>query len=306
VELEGIFTLRNLADAQLLKAGISKAEKAVVIGGGVLGLEAVEEMISQGIEVAVVEHNTRIMPRQLDEPASIRLQELMRNKGVRLYLGLDTEEILGDGKVTGVKLNDGQVLGADLVLLSTGVKPNVELAVEAGIQVDRGIVVDAGMRTSASDVFAVGDVAQFGDRLIGLWPVSLEMGRVAGATAAGDWVEYVEPILATMLAAFGSEIFSLGEVNLPVDQCRVTEVWDPVENFYKKSFIKDGVLVGVIIIAPRVNAGEALKNLGKDKSGQKKAKKWKCRVCGYLHDGPEPPDECPVCGASKEMFDPVF
>ncbi len=306
VNQQGVFALRNLADAQLLKKGIQGAKKAVVIGGGVLGLEAVEEMVAQGLEVAVVEHFTRIMPRQLDEPASLRLHQLMRDKGVQLYLGLDTEEILGDGTVTGVRLNDGQVLEADLVLLSTGVKPNVELAAEAGLQVDRGIVVDAGMRSSAADVYAAGDVAQFGDRLIGLWPVSLEMGRIAGATATGDWVEYVEPILSTMLAAFDREIFSVGEVNLPLAECRVIEVWDPVENFYKKSFVKDGVLVGVIIIAPKVNTGEALKNLGRDESGKKRTNRWKCRVCGYIHEGPEPPDECPVCGAPKEMFDPLY
>lgn len=302
---KGVFALRNLADAQLLKEGIQTSKKAVVIGGGVLGLEAVEEMIAQGLEVAVVEFSPRIMPRQLDESSSLRLQDLMQDKGVKLYLGLGTEEILGDDRVTGVKLNNGQVLEGDLILLSTGVKPNVELAREAGLQVDRGIMVDSSMRTGASNVFAAGDAAQVGDRLIGLWPVSLEMGRVAGANAAGDWLEYKEPILSTMLAAFDREIFSVGEVNLPVEECRITEVWDPVEKFYKKSFVKDGVLVGVIIIAPRVDTSEALQNLGRDSSGKKRVNKWKCRVCGYIHEGPEPPEECPVCGAGKDMFDPV-
>ena len=142
--------------------------------------------------------------------------------------------------------------------------------------------------------------------MIGLWPVSLEMGKVAGANAAGDWLEYKEPVLSTMLVAFDMEIFSVGEVNLPAEEVRVAEIWDPKENFYKKSFIKDGVLMGEIIIAPRVDSSEALRNLGRDKSGKKRANKWKCRVCGYIHEGPEPPEECPVCGASKDMFDPIF
>ncbi|MCX5779283.1 MAG: FAD-dependent oxidoreductase, partial [Firmicutes bacterium] len=305
-DLEGVYTFRNLADAQLLKAAIGNSQRAIVIGGGVLGLEAVNEMIVRGLEVAVVEFSSRLMPRQLDEPASMRVETLIKAKGVQLYLGMETEAILGAGKVSGVKLKNGQVLDADLVLLSTGVQPNLELAQAAGVQVDRGIVVDACMRTNASGVFAAGDVAQFGDRLIGLWPVALEMGRVAGANAAGDWPEYVEPVLSTMLEAFGMQIFSVGEINWPADQCRITEVWDPVENFYKKSYMKDGVLVGVIIIAPKVNTGEALRNLGRDESGHKRANRWKCRVCGYVHEGPEPPDECPVCGAPKEMFDPIF
>ncbi|MFZ3129937.1 MAG: FAD-dependent oxidoreductase, partial [Desulfosporosinus sp.] len=300
------FTLRNLVDARKLKAALGKAKQVVVIGGGVLGLEAVQEMLAQELKVSVIEASPRIMPRQLDETTSLRLQEIMRNKGVKLYLGMATEEILGDGKVSGVRLKDGQVIPADLVLLSTGVKLNVELALEAGIQVNKGIVVDAGMRTSAANVFAVGDVAQFSDRLIGLWPVSLAMGRVGGANAAGDWIEYVEPVLATLLAAFGLEIFSVGEVNIPADQCRVVEVWDPIENFYKKSFLKEGVLVGEIIMAPKIKTGETLNSLGRDSSGQKRAKKWKCRICGYIHEGPEPPEECPVCGAAKDMFDPIF
>ncbi|NLW92562.1 MAG: FAD-dependent oxidoreductase [Syntrophomonadaceae bacterium] len=305
VEQAGVFALRSLGDALVLKEAIKSAKTAVVIGGGVLGLEAVWEMVSSGVEVSVIEHNTRLMPRQLDEPSSLKLQQAMIDKGIKLYLGLDTEEILGDGRVTGVKLSDGQLLPADLVLLSTGVKPNTELAQAAGLEIAQGVVVDGRMRTSAGDIYAAGDGAQFGERLIGLWPVSLEMGRVAGAAAAGDWVEYKPPIISTMLVAFDLEIFSIGEVNLPVDQCRVVEVNDPVENYFKRSYIKDGVLVGEIIIAPQVDSSESIRNLGRDKSGKKHYKRWKCRICGYVHEGPEPPDECPVCGAAKDMFDPV-
>ncbi|MDD4803346.1 MAG: FAD-dependent oxidoreductase, partial [Syntrophomonas sp.] len=305
VDNQGVFALRTLEDAHRLKAALQHCKKAVVIGGGVLGLEAVEEMLALNIQVTVVEHNNRLMPRQLDEPSSQRLQELMNSRGINLCLGVDTEEILGDGIVSGVKLNTGEILDADLVLLSTGVKPNVELAKAAGLELDRGIVVDAGMRTSISDIYAAGDVAQFGDRLIGLWSISLEMGKVAGAVAAGDWLEYKEPQISTLLAAFGHEIFSIGEVNLPAAECRVVEIKDPAEDFYKKSFFKDGVLVGEIIIAPRVNTSDAFRTLGRDSSGRKKSNHWKCKVCGYIHEGSEPPEECPVCGAPQNMFEPV-
>jgi NAD(P)H-nitrite reductase large subunit/rubredoxin len=229
----------------------------------------------------------------------------MKAKGVNLYLGLDTEEIVGDGQVRGVRLNDGQVLEADLVLLSTGVKPNIELARDAGLEMAQGVVVDNSMRTSRANIYAAGDGAQFGERLIGLWPVSMEMGRVAGAAAAGDWVEYKAPLLSTMLVAFDMEIFSIGEVNLPAEQCRIVEVNDPVENFYKRSYFKDGVLVGEIIIAPQVDTTQSMQALGRDSGGKKRTKHWKCRVCGYVHEGAEPPDECPVCGAPKDMFDPI-
>ncbi len=303
---EGVYALRNFDDAKNLKAAMKDARRAVVIGGGVLGLEAVWEMVFQGMEVAVVEFMPRILPRQMDESSSRRLEGLITAKGAALHLGVSTEEIIGqDGRASGVRLSDGQILPADLVLLSTGTKPNVELAQEAGINVERGIVVDAGMRTSASNVFAAGDVAQFGENLIGLWPVSIEMGKIAGAAAAGDWVEYKPPVLSMMLVGFDYEIFSIGDVNVPPDAARITETFDPVEKFYKKSFMKDGVLVGEIIIAPKVNTAESMKNLGRDASGKRRTTKWKCRVCGYIHEGPEPPDECPVCGAPKELFDPI-
>lgn len=305
LENQGVYALRSLQDALRLKEAIKTTRKAVVIGGGVLGLEAVWEMISSGVEVAVVEHNQRIMPRQLDEPASRRLQRLMEAKGVKLCLGLDTEEIVGDGQVRGVRLSDGRLLEADLVLLSTGVKPNIELARDAALEMAQGVVVDSSMRTSLPNIYAAGDGAQFGERLVGLWPVSLEMGRVAGAAAAGDWVEYKAPLLSTMLVAFDMEVFSIGEVNLPAEQCRIVEVNDPVENFFKRSYFNNGVLVGEIIIAPRVDTTQSIQNLGRDSSGKRHSQHWKCRVCGYVHEGPEPPDECPVCGAPKDMFDPI-
>ncbi|HAG11047.1 MAG TPA: MBL fold metallo-hydrolase [Desulfotomaculum sp.] len=305
LENRGVHALRSLQDSLLLKEAIKSAKKAVVIGGGVLGLEAVWEMVSSGVEVAVIEHNQRIMPRQLDEPASGRLQALMESKGVKLYLGLDTAEIVGDGQARGVRLSDGRLLEADLALISTGVKPNMELARDAGIDVAQGIVVDGSMRTSQSSIYAAGAGAQFGERLVELWPVSLEMGRVAGAAAAGDWVEYKAPLLSTMLVAFDMEIFSIGEVNLPPELCRIVEVNDPAENFFKRSYIKDGVLVGEIIIAPKVDATQSMQNLGRTSGGQKRIRHWKCRVCGYVHEGPEPPDECPVCGSPKYVFYPI-
>ena len=304
-EKAGVFALRNLQDAMKLKEAIKAAKKAIVIGGGVLGLEAVWEMVSSGLKVSVVEFNDRLMPRQLDTTASSRLQDIIRSKGVELFLGEATDEILGDEQAVGVKLKSGQVVEGDLILLSTGVKPNIEIAAEAGLEIKQGIVVDSQMRTSISDVFAAGDSAQFGERLIGLWPVSTEMGRIAGAAAAGDWIEYTPPALATMLVAFDQEIFSLGDVNIDPEECRVTETIDPVQGYYKKSFVKDGVLVGEMIIARKIDTSSTLQQMGRDQEGNKRYNKWQCKVCGYIHEGPEPPDECPVCGAPKDMFEPI-
>lgn len=304
-DLDGVYSLRSLDDAKELKKVFKQTKKALVIGGGVLGLEAVWEMLSLGIEVTVVEFSDRIMPRQLDIDFSKKLQDLMVAKGVKLHLGVATDEILGDGKATEVKLSDGTVLVTELVLLSTGVKPNCELAEAAGIEVKQGIIVDERMRTNVNDVFAIGDVAQFGERVIGLWPISMEMGKIVGSTVTGDWLEYKQPLLSTLLKAFDTDIFSVGEVNWADGECRIVEVSDPKNNYYKKSFIKDGVLKGEIIMGQDVDTRETLHGLGRDESGEKQYNKWICRVCNYVHEGPEPPDVCPVCGAPKDAFDPV-
>jgi len=299
---EGVFTLRSLGDADMIREYSQGLKKVVIIGGGVLGLEAAYELKEGGFEVAIIENSPRLMPRQLDQDASRHLEEILVSAGIELVLNASTAEILGDERAKGVKLADGREILCDFVLLSTGVRPNVALAQAAGLSVNRGVVVDSSMRTSASDVLACGDVAEVNGVAAGLWTVAVEMGRVAGGTAAGDWLEYDPPKLSTMLAVFDKEIFSVGDVNNPQD-CRIVISIDPAADSFKKYFFKDGVLVGAIIIAPRVQAKGALSALGR---GTKvKANKWKCRRCGYIHEGPEPPDECPVCGAPKNMFDPV-
>jgi len=302
-DLEGVFTLRSLQDADRIREYSQGLKKAVIIGGGVLGLEAAFELHEGGFEVNIIEYMPRLMPRQLDQGSSSWLEDALTKAGINLYLEASTSEIIGDGKVSSVKLADGREIPCDLVLLSTGVRPNVELAKEAGISVNKGIVVDSSMRTSASDVFACGDVAEFNDTVAGLWSVASDMARVAGANAAGDWLEYDPPKLSTLLAVFDKEIFSVGEVNLTADEARIVEINDPSTSTYKKYFMKDGVLIGAIIIAPKVRATSALRALGK--GAKPKANKWKCRRCGYIHEGPEPPDICPVCGAPKNVFDPV-
>jgi NAD(P)H-nitrite reductase large subunit/rubredoxin len=300
---QGVFALRSLEDADHIREYSQGHKKAVIIGGGVLGLEAAYELKEGGFEVAIIEASPRLMPRQLDQDASGRLEEILTKAGIELFLGSSTAEILGDERAIGVKLSDGREIPCDFVLLSTGVRPNTGLAEAGGLNVNRGVVVDSSMRTSANDVLACGDVAEYNGVVAGLWTVAVEMGRVAGATAAGDWLEYDPPKLSTMLAVFDKEIFSVGDVNQPPENCRIVISNDPVADSFKKYFIKDGVLIGAIIIAPKVQATGALRAVGR--GGKVKASKWKCRRCGYIHEGPEAPDECPVCGAPKNLFDPV-
>jgi len=301
----GVFTLRNWADAKSMQKSFKEGQRVLLAVTGLQGLQLVDPLVKQGLQVTLVDSNPRLMPHQLDEMGSERLRQLMVENGVGVLLGVEVAAVLGGEQVNGVQLSDGQVVDADIVVFSVGFVPAVELAKTAGIEVDYGIQVDESMRTSASDVFAAGDAAQLGGVRVGSWAVALEMGRIAGANAAGDWLEYSKPLVPVMVKIFGQEVFSLGEVNLPPEECRITEVWEEKENYYQKSFVRDGVLVGVIIMAPKVDTRESMASLGRDASGAMRTNNWKCRVCGYVHEGLEPPDECPACGADRDMFDPV-
>ena len=301
----GVFSLRNWADAKSMQKSLQEGQRVILAVTGLQGLQLVDPLVKHGLQVTVVEANPRLMPNQLDQPGSERLRQLIAENGVDVLLGVEVAEVLGDDQVTGVQLSDGQILDADIAVFALGFVPRVELAQAAGISVDNGIQVDESMRTSASGVFAAGDAVSLIGTPVGSWAVALEMGRVAGANAAGDWLEYSKPLVPVLVKAFGQEVFSLGEVNLPPEDCRIIEVWEEKENYYQKSFIRDGVLVGVIIMAPKVDSRESMQSLGRDASGAKRSNKWKCRVCGYIHEGLEPPDECPACGADADMFDPV-
>ncbi|MGE5416596.1 MAG: FAD-dependent oxidoreductase [Acidobacteriota bacterium] len=302
-DLPGVFVMRSLDDARTVKQAAAQAKSAIIVGGGVLGLEAAWELKSLGLDVTVAEYAPRIMPRQLDPAGSAKLERIITEAGIKLAMGAAAEEITGDRKVAGIKFKDGGEIICDMVIFSVGVTPNIELAKEAGINTNRAIVVDKAMRTSASGIYACGDVAEIDGVNAGLWPVAAEMGRIAGASAAGDWLEYQQPLLSLMLAAFEWEVFSLGDIS-NVDDCKVVEINDPQDGSYAKYYYREGVLVGIIMIARKVDVVEALRSFGKGASA--KADKWRCRRCGYVHDGDEPPDTCPACGAPKKMFDPVF
>ena len=302
---DGVFSLRSWNDARTMAQSLKEGQRVILAVTGLQGLQLVDPLVKKGLQVTVVDTNPRLMPHQLDEPGSERLRQLIIENGIDVVSGAEVASILGGQQLSGVKLSDGQVKDADAVVFSVGFIPNVELAQAAGIEIDEGIQVDESMRTSRSDVFAAGDAAQLSSARVGSWAAALEMGRIAGANAAGDWLEYSKPLVPALLKIFGQEVFSLGEVNLPPGDCRITEVWEEKENYYQKSFVRDGVLVGVIIMAPKVDSREAMQSLGRDASGSKRSNKWKCRVCGYMHEGLEPPDECPACGADQDMFDPV-
>lgn len=249
---KGVFTLRTIANALEIQAFARTIEQAVVIGGGLLGLEAARAVSVLGPKVTVVEFFERLLPRQLDFEGAQVLQREMERFGLTIVTGAATEEILGDGTVRGIRLKDGREFPGQMVIISAGIRPNTELAAAAGIQVNRGVVVDKAMRTSAEDVWAAGDVAEFEGRIWGIVTAATEQARVAAANMAAPAGEtpatYVDIIPSNTLKVVGIDLTSIGLVNPEGDGYEEIRRKEESAGRYEKLVLKDGRIVGAIIL----------------------------------------------------------
>jgi nitrite reductase (NADH) large subunit len=244
---EGVFTLRTLGDAQKIKAFAQKSRQAILIGGGLLGLEAGNGLRKAGLKITVVEFFPRLLPRQMDVPGAALLQRQMEGMGFDFYLGAKTREIRREGGKLHVDLEGGESLAADLVLISAGVRPELTLAKSLGLAVDKGVKVDDQMKTALDDVYAAGDLIEHRGRFYGIWPAALEQGRVAGAAMAGQKVAYTGTVLSNRLKVVGIDLFSAGEID--VDGALESLVsQNAAQNTYRKLVLQDNVLVGAILL----------------------------------------------------------
>ena len=252
----GVITIRHLWDSQKLQTYLKTAKNAVVIGGGVLGLEAASELMRSGVRVTVLEATPQIIGRQVDAGSAARLKASMESLGVACYEGVSIAAIEGDGQVSGVRLADGRVFLADFVVVSCGNRGNVQVAKEAGITVDRSIVVNQRMETSAIDVYACGDCCQFDGVNFQLWQEASNQGRVAGANAAGEAVTYANQLLGLSLEGFGTALFAMGDPGKKPDvPYKMVETVDGVRNRAEKYWFFGERLEGAVIIgAPEKTA----------------------------------------------------
>ena len=184
--LAGVLTYRDLDDVNAMLLAAQSRAKAVVIGGGLLGLEAAAGLSTRDMDVTVLHLMPTLMERQLDPAAGYLLQQALEARGIKVITKANTKAILGDRKVEGVELADGRVIPATLVVMAAGIRPNAWLAKDAGLEVNRGILVDAGMHTSDPDILALGECAEVGGQVYGLVAPLYEMARVAAAHLAGD------------------------------------------------------------------------------------------------------------------------
>ncbi len=249
VKKDGVFVFRNLDDTRALLERARPGLKAVVIGGGLLGLEAARGLQVRGCDVTVVHLMNWLMERQLDSAGGGYLAAEMNRLGITVLLGLSTSAILGNGKVEAVQFKGGGTLPAELVVIAAGIRPNVDLGHKAGLEVKRGIVVNDYMETSNPSIFAVGECVQHNGICYGLIAPLLEQGKVLAATITGNkGPKYQGTVPAAKLKIMGVDVFSAGEINDKIDGSEVIRYEDPTLGVYKKLTLKDGKLAGAILM----------------------------------------------------------
>lgn len=252
-ELAGVHTFRDSRDVDLLLTLAAARKRVVVVGGGLLGLEAAYGLAKAGSPVTLVHLMDRLMERQLDLPAAELLKTLVERKGVRILLNASTKCIHGEGHVEGVELADGSRIEADAVIFAAGIRPNVALAKEAGLAVNRGIVVNDVMQTSAPDIFALGECAEHRGIAYGLVEPAYEQARVLARHLAGRSAAYQGSVVSTNLKVSGVSVFSAGDF-IGGEGSESLVLSDTRRGTYKKLVIADGRLTGAVLIGDTVDA----------------------------------------------------
>jgi NAD(P)H-nitrite reductase large subunit len=259
----GVFVLRTYEDARRISEAAAPGKRAVVMGGGLVGLKAADALHAKGVEVWVIVTSPQIMSQTMDRDGAEILRKQLEENGIKVMTETNVEEIIGDKKVEAVRLSTGQTLTCDIVIFAKGVRPNIGLAKDAGIDTDYGILVDTHMRTSVPNIYAAGDVAEAKDFITGeryihaIWPNAVEQGCIAGQNMAGRDVEYAGGIAMNSVDLFGLASIAVGFTR-PRGKDHGYEIISrliPEKKFYRKIVLKDGVIVGAICIGEVEAAG---------------------------------------------------
>jgi nitrite reductase (NADH) large subunit len=246
-DLAGVHTFRDSRDVDMLIELAAQKKRVVVVGGGLLGLEAAYGLAKAGSSVTLIHLMDRLMERQLDAAAAALLKTLVERKGVTVLLDANTANIFGDGSVQGVELKDGRCLAADAVIFAAGIRPNTSLAKDAGIAVNRGIVVDDRMATGTENIFALGECAEHRGTCYGLVEPAYEQAKVLARHLAGGTAAYEGSVLATNLKVSGVSVFSAGDF-MAAEGSETLLLNDARRGTYKKLVIAGGALTGAVLV----------------------------------------------------------
>jgi nitrite reductase (NADH) large subunit len=246
MDLAGVMTFRDLGDVAAIEAAAAKHTKVVVIGGGVLGLEAAYGLARAGSQVAVVHLMDRLMERQLDARAADMLTKAVKARGIAVHLNAETIAIRGNRRTKAVALRDGREIEADFVVVATGIRPNVDLARTADVDIDRGIVVDDHLQTSRPGIHAIGECAEHRGICYGLVEPAYEQASALASQLSGEGGRYCGSVLATNLKVSGVNVFSVGDfLGAPSTEHIVFS--DPGLGSYKKLVVAGGRLAGAVL-----------------------------------------------------------
>jgi len=250
---DGVIAFRDIHDVDTMLQAAKDYKKAVVIGGGLLGLEAANGLMKQGMDVTVVHLLDALMERQLDKPASALLQASLEERGMNFMMEAATAEIIGNGRAQGVRFKDGSEVEADLVVMGVGIVPNADLARSAGLHCERGIVVNDVMQTFDPAIYAVGECAQHRGIAYGLVAPLFEQGKVAANQLANlGYAHYQGSVTSTKLKVTGIDLFSAGEFN-EAEGDEVMVLQDPAAGTYKKLVINDDRIKGAVLYGDTID-----------------------------------------------------
>jgi nitrite reductase (NADH) large subunit len=261
----GSFVLRKAEDAMAIRAYVQElgCRRAVVAGGGLLGLEAAVALHRLGLRVTVLERGARLLSRHVDPRCSGLVADHFAKAGIEILTGVEPAHVSGRSAVSGAVLKDGRVLPCDMFLAATGIRPNVDLALDAGVPTGRGVLVDNRMQTQIPNVFAAGDVAEHAGRVLGLWPTATEQARVAAVNALGGTAVVSTQMPAMILKDVGLELFSIGRIDAkPNDQVIVVD--RPAIPSYRRLVLFQDWVIGAVILghhpAELASAQKAVRN----------------------------------------------
>ncbi|MCM3156908.1 NADPH-nitrite reductase [Bacillus subtilis] len=244
---KGVTAFRDIKDTDTMLAASKQYKKAAVIGGGLLGLEAARGLLNLGMDVSVIHLAPFLMERQLDATAGRLLQNELEKQGMTFLLEKQTEEIVGDDRVEGLRFKDGTSIEADLVVMAVGIRPNTTLGAESGIPVNRGIIVNDYMQTEIPHIYAVGECAEHRGIAYGLVAPLYEQAKVLAKHICGiETKPYVGSVLSTQLKVSGVEVFSAGDFN-ESEEKKAIKVFDEQDGIYKKIVLRGNQIVGAVL-----------------------------------------------------------
>ncbi|MGA3084445.1 MAG: FAD-dependent oxidoreductase [Thermodesulfobacteriota bacterium] len=273
---KGVFTLRNIKDAQAIKTFATGKAQALLIGGGILGLEAGNGLRKSGLKVSIVEFSPRLLPRQTDPACAALLQARLEQMGFNFLLKVASKEIYGENQVQGLLLEDGRRIETELVIISAGVRPNLELAQKLGIKIEKGVPISDFMETEVTGIYAAGDSTEHRGRLYGIWPASEKQGQTAGLNMAGIATAYKGTTPSNLLKVAGIDLLAAGDID-PDGKLESLIDQNRQPGTYRKIVIKDNTIVGCLLFGTL----EGRKNISKAMEEKKNISAVKDRLSRF-------------------------